>query len=84
MYVTVTLPGYRQALSFVAAVSVVAAGLRDGHTVTVTATDERIRWALAADGRSVDVQPVNPDLFALDPTPPGWVARLAATAAALL
>ena len=77
-------PGYRQALNFVAAVSVVAAGLRDGHTVTVAAADERIRWALAAAGRIVDVEPINPDLFALDPTPRAWVERLAATAAALL
>ena len=86
MYVTVILPGYRQALSFVAAVAQVAAALRTGQPVTVAATNnpQPTRWALTTGHGNVVAEPVNPDLFDLDTTPPAWVRQLAAAAAALL
>ena len=84
MYVTVTFPGYRQAVSFIGAIAVIAAALRAGHTVIVAAPGEPLRWALDASNADVTVSALNPDLFSLDPAPPGWVESLAASAAPLL
>jgi hypothetical protein len=85
VYVTVTMPGYRQALSFVAAVTQVAAALRARQPVTVAATDAKhpTRWALSTDGHTITAEPANPTLFAPAATP-AWVEQLAAAAADLL
>ena len=84
MNVTVTYPGSRQTIGLAVAVAVVAAALRDGHTVTVHRADTPTRWALTAADRAVTATAVNPDLFAIDPAVPAWVERIAAAAASLL
>ena len=84
MNVTVAYPGSRQTIGPAVAVAVVAAALRDGHTVTVHRADTPTRWALTTADRTVTAAAVNPDLFAIDPAVPAWVERIAAAAAALL
>ena len=84
MNVTVTYPGQRQTIGPAGVVAIVAAALREGHTVTVHRADSPTRWDLRGANRAVTATPVNPDLFAIDPDLPAWVERIAAAAADLL
>ena len=85
MNVTVTYPGGQpQTIGAALAVAVVAAAVRAGHTVTIDRPDVPTRWALTATDRTVTAAAVNPHLFAVDPTIPAWVERIAAAAADLL
>ncbi len=79
MLVTVAWPGARYHGSYASAVAVIAAAWRAGHRVTVADHHALTRWIVTPTGTT---GPENPDLFA-DPGAPGWVARIAAQAAAI-
>ncbi len=82
--VTITHGAGSHSGAWASAVAPLAAALRDGHTVTVTTATDQTPWAITVTNGAVAIAVINPDVFAIDLTPPAWVERLAAAAACFL